>query len=413
MKKTALLLLLLPFFGHATGSEKVDSIEIGFRQSHIEFDPAIDRNGERIDSIVAKMQADSTARVNRRIRNIEVIGAASPEGSVRFNKYLSEQRATTLFNLFHNRALVGDSAVNFSYLGRDWNGLRRMVEADLEVPQRGDVLKLLDAITEDPESVRHPLRRLKSIGKYQPYLYLYKHIFPVLRRSTLVITYDERPLYIPVPAAEPQLEVITINPAPLPFRAAAVKQAKPFYMAVKTNMLYDAALLPNIGAEFYVGKNWSVFGDWMYGWWDKDRTHFYWRAYGGTVGVRRWFGRAADLKPLTGHHLGLFAGAVTFDFELGGRGYMGGVPKGTIADRALIITGVEYGYSLPVTPRLNIDFTIGVGYLGGKVIKYSPYENFYRWESTNRMNWVGPTKAEIALVWLIGRGNINRKGVEL
>lgn len=413
MKQTALLLLLLSLCGQASGSEKVDSIEIGFRQSHIDFDPAIDRNGERIDSIIAKMQADSVARINRRIRNIEVIGAASPEGSVRFNQYLSEQRAATLFDLFHNRGLVGDSTVSFSYLGRDWNGLRQKVEKDPDVPERTLVLELLTDITERPASVRHPLSRLKSIGNFQPYLYLYNNIFPELRRSTIVISYDERPLYIPVPAADPRLDVIAMNPEPLPFRAIVGKQQKPFYMAIKTNMLYDAALLPNIGAEFYVGRNWSVFGDWMYGWWDKDSTHFYWRAYGGTVGVRRWFGRAADLKPLTGHHLGLFAGAVTFDFELGGRGYMGGVPKGTIADRALIITGVEYGYSLPVTRRLNIDFTIGVGYLGGKVIKYSPYENFYRWESTNRLNWVGPTKLEIALVWLIGHGNINRKGVEL
>ncbi len=227
------------------------------------------------------------------------------------------------------------------------------------------------------------------------------------------MTYDERPLYTPVPAASPALEVIGMNTAALPFMTMKSDAGKPFYMAVKTNMLYDAALLPNLGAEFYVGKNWSVFGDWMYGWWDRNSTHFYWRAYGGTVGVRRWFGRAADLKPLTGHHLGLFAGAVTFDFELGGQGYMGGVPKGTLWDRALVVAGVEYGYSLPVTPRLNIDFTIGLGYMGGKVIKYSPYENFYRWESTDRMNWVGPTKLEVALVWLIGHGNVNRKGVEL
>lgn len=413
MKKTALLLLLLPFFGQTFGSEKADSIEIGFKQSHIEYDPTIDRNGERIDSIIAKMKADTVARVNRRIRNIEVVGAASPEGSVRFNQYLSEQRAATLFDIFRSRGLVGDSAVSFTYLGRDWQGLRHRVEADTNVPDRADVLALLTEITEHPATVSHPLRRLKSIGNFQPYLYLYNNIFPSLRRSTLVVTYDERPLYTPVPAASPALEVIGMNTAALPFMTMKSDAGKPFYMAIKTNMLYDAALLPNLGAEFYVGKNWSVFGDWMYGWWDRNSTHFYWRAYGGTVGVRRWFGHAADLKPLTGHHLGLFAGAVTFDFELGGQGYMGGVPKGTLWDRALVVAGVEYGYSLPVTPRLNIDFTIGLGYMGGKVIKYSPYENFYRWESTDRMNWVGPTKLEVALVWLIGHGNVNRKGVEL
>lgn len=413
MRRTALLLLLLPFFGQLYAAVEVDSIEIGFKQSHIDFDRSIDRNGERIDSLISIMRADSIARVNRRLRSIEVVGAASPEGSVRFNQYLSEQRAATLFNIFRDRGLIGDSAVSFTYLGRDWGGLRKMVEADGNVPSRDKVLGLLTDITDRPGAVSHPLNRLKSIGDFQSYLYLYNNIFPALRRSTLVITYDERPIFVPFPAPRPAMEGAEMHPAALPFVPVEPEQRKPFYMAIKTNMLYDAALLPNVGAEFYLGKNWSVFGDWMYGWWDKDSRHFYWRAYGGTLGVRRWFGRAADIKPLTGHHAGLFAGAVTFDFELGGRGYMGGIPRGTIRDRALFIAGIEYGYSLPVTRRLNIDFTIGLGYLGGKVIKYSPYENFYRWESTERLNWVGPTKLEVALVWLIGYGNVNRKGVEL
>ncbi|MDE6270392.1 MAG: DUF3575 domain-containing protein, partial [Muribaculaceae bacterium] len=182
---------------------------------------------------------------------------------------------------------------------------------------------------------------------------------------------------------------------------------KPFYMALKTNMLYDALLLPNVGAEFYVGRGWSVTADWMYGWWDVDRTHYYWRAYGGWAGVRRWFGRRAAEKPLTGHHVGVFAGAVTYDFELGGQGIMGGLPHGTLWDRCNFTAGVEYGYSLPVARRLNIDFSIAFGYIGGKYLKYVPRDNFYVWQSTHRLNWFGPVKAEVSLVWLIGCGNYN------
>ena len=71
-------------------------------------------------------------------------------------------------------------------------------------------------------------------------------------------------------------------------------------MSLSTNMLYDALALPNIGAEFYLGKNWSITGNWMYGWWDNDSQHRYWRAYGGYLAVRKWFGKAANEKPLTG-----------------------------------------------------------------------------------------------------------------
>ena len=191
--------------------------------------------------------------------------------------------------------------------------------------------------------------------------------------------------------------------APLPVK-------KPFYMALKTNLLYDAAALPNIGAEFYLGKNWSVGANWTYGWWDKDSSHHYWRAYGGELYGRWWFGEKAHTKPLTGHHLGVFAGIITYDFEFGGKGYMGGLPGKTLWDRCNRYAGIEYGYSLPVGRRINIDFSIGLGYLGGKVIKYHPSHDRYIWDKTTNFNWIGPVKAEVSLVWLIGRGNVNMKG---
>ncbi|MDE6225583.1 MAG: DUF3575 domain-containing protein, partial [Muribaculaceae bacterium] len=125
---------------------------------------------------------------------------------------------------------------------------------------------------------------------------------------------------------------------------------------------------------------------------------------------RWWFGEKAHTKPLTGHHLGVFAGIITYDFEFGGKGYMGGLPGKTLWDRCNRYAGIEYGYSLPVGRRINIDFSIGLGYLGGKVIKYHPSHDRYIWDKTTNFNWIGPVKAEVSLVWLIGRGNVNMKG---
>lgn len=69
--------------------------------------------------------------------------------------------------------------------------------------------------------------------------------------------------------------------------------------------------------------------------------------------------------------------------------------------------GIEYGYSLPIARRLNIDFTIGLGYWGGRYYVYTPHDGHYVWETTKNRHWFGPTKAEISLVWLLGRGNVN------
>ena len=180
-------------------------------------------------------------------------------------------------------------------------------------------------------------------------------------------------------------------------------------MALKTNLLYDALLVPNVAVEFYLGSNWSLTGGWMYGWWKSDPAHWYWRTYGGELGVRRWFGRKAQEKPLTGHHLGVYGQLFTYDFELGGKGYMGGTPGESMWDSPNWALGVEYGYSLPIAKRLNLDFTVGVGYWGGIYYEYTPQDGHYVWEATRNRRWFGPTKAEISLVWLLGRGNTNGK----
>ena len=72
--------------------------------------------------------------------------------------------------------------------------------------------------------------------------------------------------------------------------------------------------------------------------------------------------------------------------------------------------GISYGYSHPVGRRLNLDFTIGVGYFGGKYKKYRHIDDCYVWQSTHRLRWFGPTKAEISLVWLPWRGRNGQKG---
>ena len=68
---------------------------------------------------------------------------------------------------------------------------------------------------------------------------------------------------------------------------------------------------------------------------------------------------------------------------------------------------MEYGYSLPIARRLNLDFALGVGYWGGKYYKYIPRDGHYVWQATRNRHWFGPTKAGVSLVWLIGRGNTN------
>lgn len=396
--------------GSIYAAESHDSVEVLFRQGRANLDPDFGGNGVRLDSIMQKLRTDSRLRV----KSVRVTGSASPEGSVTINRKLSHRRADAIISALG----LDDSIASFNYIGRDWAGLARMVEADEQTPSRGEVLSLLREINSslsagEPDNAAN-LQRLKSVAGGVPYAYMYSRMFPSLRFSRLCVDYEPqiRPMIVTagVPSLKSMEPEICVIDSPLSLPEPARDIRKPFYMALKTNMLYDALAVPNVGVEFYVGRNWSVTGDWTYAWWNKDSRHRYWRIYGGTVGVRRWFGRAAERKPLTGHHVGLNAGVVTFDFEWGGKGYMGGKPGHNLWDRCMATASVEYGYSLPVSRRLNIDFSLGVGYVGGKVVDYIPSGDSYLWQRTRHVNWFGPTKAEVALVWLIGHGNYNRKG---
>lgn len=411
--------------GNAYAQESSDSICIYFRQGSTKIDTTLRGNHKALAQAVAWLTCDDAPGAARYVRSISVIGGASPEGGVSINQRLSEQRAQRLFDYLSQYHTFPDSLRHTAFLGRDWAGLLRLVKASDQVPHKAEVEvtlhEIIDRVARSGQDSKENLDRLKRLCGGVPYTWLYKNLFPELRGSTLYIRYGTTvprlsPVAIRLPDSIPPLKVVTSSvPDTLPGTEVVMatneeKACRPFYMAIKTNLLYDALLVPNIGVEFYLGRNWSVAENWMYAWWKSDRRHNYWRIYGGDIAIRKWFGKKADEKPLTGHHLGLYGQIFTYDFEWGGKGYMGGQPGGTLWDELNYAAGVEYGYSLPIARRLNLDFTIGLGYWGGKYYEYIPLDGHYVWQTTKNRHWFGPTKAEISLVWLLGRKNVNKKG---
>lgn len=186
--------------------------------------------------------------------------------------------------------------------------------------------------------------------------------------------------------------LIVIMVIMISFVASIPAGAQKFEMAVRSNMLYDAALVPNAGVEFLIAKRWSLGADAMYAGWKNDGSHRYWCVSGAEVNIRRYFGPEKNWS-LSGHHLGIYGQIGSYDFEFGG--------KGQKSDRCYG-AGIEYGYSLGVAKNINIDFSLGVGYFGGKYEKYEPVDDHYVWQETHRRTWLGPTRLEVAFVWKIG-----------
>ncbi len=417
--RNSLLFIALMFCGSNLSAQVVhevkDSVKIYFRQGKIDLVPSLRGNDSALGRIADSLRTNYADSVYQ-LRKVLVVGGASPEGSVQINRWLSEKRAAVLFDYLSRYGELPDSLKTTHFLGRDWNGLIRLVKDDPKLPYREETLALLHTIADEVQNgvvtKGDHLGRICRLRGGVPYSYMYQKYFPMLRASQVYLWYEKvcNPI-LPEPVQEVQIELPPVDTVCVHDTVCVDLRPlrKPFYMDIRTNMVYDALLIPNIGVEFYLGKGWSVVANWMYGWWKTDRHHWYWRAYGGDLAVRKWLGKAAQEKPLTGHHIGVYGQIFTYDFETGGRGYIGGKPGGTLWDKMNYVAGVEYGYSLPIAKRLNIDFSIGAGYWGGIYHEYKPLDDYYAWQATRRRHWFGPTKAEVALVWLVGYGNINRK----
>ena len=398
-----------------------DSVKIFFRQGKINLDPTLSDNQRALNRIADTLRsnyADSTYQ----LRKILVVGAASPEGPPGINRWLSEKRADVLFNHLSQYATLPDSLKSSRFIGPDWMGLLKLAKHDPLLPFREETLSLLSQIAGEAEAgigtqsnrqgsqperirsqpgrIRSQLERIRSLRGGIPYQYMYKKYFPSLRASQLFLWYNR--VYKPlIPSPMPEWEIVklsvdtTITSDSIHIEPILIEPGQP------------RKLMPNIGCEMYLGKSWSVAANWLYGWWKTDRRHWYWRAYGGDIAVRKWLGKAAEEKPLTGHHIGIYAQIFTYDFAWGGRGYMGGKPGGTIWNKMNHAMGAEYGYSLPIARKLNIDFSLGMGYWGGIYHEYKPRNHYYVWQATKERHWIGPTKLEVSLVWLLGHGNAN------
>jgi len=162
---------------------------------------------------------------------------------------------------------------------------------------------------------------------------------------------------------------------------------KPSRWALKTNMLYLCALMPNVEIEYLLSKRWSVNIEGQYAWWSRSEEHKYYQIVTVSPEMRYWLDRKA---PFSGHYLGFYYGCGLYDLENGSVGYRG---------ECYLSTGLSYGYMKSLGRHLSLELGLGIGYLSTGYKKYLPIDGRYVYQSTERLNYVGPTKAKIALVW--------------
>lgn len=224
-----------------------------------------------------------------------------------------------------------------------------------------------------------------------------------IHKDMVVVT-----LRIPAkPAPEPEVKVVereeiavveeepvrVVQPQPAPVILPA-KETAPYCFAVRTNLLYDAFLLPTLGVEWRINRHIGIKVDGSRSWWGDahgkvqkvwlvnpeirwyllNQKKFY-------VGAAANFGQYNVYKGMIG---GLFSDET---------GYQG----------KLWNAGASVGYQLSLSRSFSLDFNLGLGY------NHSAYDSFtmidgvrvYKDQNKTKIFW-GPTQAGINLIWKIG-----------
>lgn len=165
------------------------------------------------------------------------------------------------------------------------------------------------------------------------------------------------------------------------------------WVAVKTNLLYDAIATPNVGAEVAFNDHLTLEASGYYNGWNfSGRKSFkHWMAQ---PELRYWIH-----ERFNGHFLGLHAQYMDYDFA--GLDMMYGMKKKYAYDGYTYGGGLSYGYQLYLSPHWNLEFTAGFGYLRFEYDKYTFPEDGGGPIGKYRNDYWGVTKAGISIVYII------------
>lgn len=167
-------------------------------------------------------------------------------------------------------------------------------------------------------------------------------------------------------------------------------------LALKTNLLFDAAMIPNVEVEFPLGNRWSLNGEYMFPWWQLKKDKYCMQVISGSLEGRYWLGDRTKRPALTGHFLGFYAGGGKYDLQWEDNGYQG---------EFFVASGISYGYTHKISRHLRLEYTIGVGVLRTGYRHYHARDNYKTllWQNDGNYTWIGPTKVKVSLVWLLSR----------
>lgn len=253
---------------------------------------------------------------------------------------------------------------------------------------------------------------------------------PELRVATWVCVYGELvpPLkkcalmQAPLPVALPDTIAVTeVTPVAVPEQVKKSKAAQPTgemdkstrtILGLKTNLLLDAVSALNYTIEVPINEHVSLEYFQTTPWWNNKKNNFclQFLSFGGQA--KWWFlprtkpatEKRKQRDALVGHFLGVYGWGGKGDLQLG---------RKVCEQFDFWSAGLTYGYALPVSKNLNMEFTLSVGYANIPYQHYVPTDDFSLLvrdpDIAGTLHYIGPTKVEVNFVIPI-RATVGKKG---
>lgn len=412
------LLSVLSAAGQDAASDSTESVGGGnglitekfaiyYRFDKIDIDTAYLDNPRQIEHIINYLQK------SERIDSITIYAWASPEGAYHHNRWLSAERAKAArrFLLKHtpDSTRLNAGKIKISPLAENWPGLLDQVEKHYTRHDREKVLKILRTEGIGDETRKWRLRQLD--GGYT-WNYLVRRYMPELRAATWICVWEKVAEYVePLPMTEDRVDEVPSPLTEIKGNRTPVERDFPVVedttiqrtiLALKTNMLYDAVTALNYSIEVPVNEHFSVQFEQHTPWWlSRDNRYcLQFLSFGGEF--RWWF--APHTQPenayrkqrdaLAGHFVGVHFWGGKSDIQWG-RDF-------GCYQFDFMSAGLTYGYSMPISRYLNLEFSISAGYARIPYQHYIPTDD---WQllvrdknNAGTLHYIGPTKAEVSLV---------------
>lgn len=386
-------------------------LSVCFQQDVSSVDLSFKDNGRKLSEFKSNLNsltADSTAI----IRYFSIYTSTSPEGSVAYNKILSDARSKSIRKYLTEELGIDERLIQFKSLGEDWGRLKELLESIDSPPHWVErALEVIDSYSGRQSDDLEVL--LRNLDGGNAWAYMNEHFFPELRSAGGTVTcIIQRPiketinhtdtvfvshrdtLYVPYLVTQVQTDTVFVESENTSRRKVKDFSGRKFLFAARTNIL--AIPFANVGIEIPLGKHWSLGVDYYYPWMWRDNVHkSCYELLALDLELRYWFKnkKAPENRRLTGHSIGLYAAAGYYDYQWNWSGHQG----------EFLNAGLDYLFACPVARGgMHMEFEIGFGYIYSEAQPYDCFkagDKCYRRTGVKKyIHWAGPTRAQISLV---------------